>query len=260
MTLNIGDFAPNFTLPADSGVTITLSALRGKKVVLYFYPKDDTSGCTAEACDFRDSISQFRGLNATVIGISKDGIDSHKKFKQKYSLNFNLLSDENGNACELYGTWVEKSMYGKSYMGIERCTFLIDESGVIRAIWRKVSVPGHVAEIASAISGKSPANSNVVPLKTKPAAKKSTAKKSGAKKPSAKKSAAKKSGAKKPSAKKSAAKKSKPAKTAKKSLKKAVKSSSRKSTAKAKSKTKTKSKSGKKTKSKSKSSNKRRAA
>ena len=150
-TLDIGQTAPDFTLPTDSNGSFTLSQQKGKKVVIYFYPKDDTPGCTTESCGFRDALPAFEKLNATVIGISKCSVKKHDKFKEKYALNFPLASDENGNVCETYGTWVEKSMYGKTYMGIERSTFLIDENGKIAAIWRKVSVEGHVAEVEKAL-------------------------------------------------------------------------------------------------------------
>ncbi|MCD8493976.1 MAG: thioredoxin-dependent thiol peroxidase [Alphaproteobacteria bacterium] len=146
-TLAIGDTAPDFILPGDGGNDISLSAYRGRKVVLYFYPKDDTSGCTAQACAFRDQLPDFDGLNASVIGLSKDSVKKHDKFKEKYDLNFPLASDEEGKICESYGVWVEKSMYGRKYMGIERSTFLIDENGKIMALWRKVKVPGHAEEI-----------------------------------------------------------------------------------------------------------------
>lgn len=150
--LKIGTKAPNFNLPATgtSGAA-SLSAMKGKAFVLYFYPKDDTSGCTVEACDFRDITPQFNRLGVTVIGVSRDNLASHEKFKKKYNLNFALASDEDGKVCEAYGVWVEKSMYGRKYMGIERSTFLIDEKGMLRAIWNKVSVVGHVAEVAKAI-------------------------------------------------------------------------------------------------------------
>jgi peroxiredoxin Q/BCP len=127
-----------------------LKAHRGKAVVLYFYPKDDTSGCTAEACAFRDALPDFSKINAAVIGISRDSVASHDKFKTKYSLPFPLVSDEDGKVCKAYGTWVEKSMYGRKYMGIERATFLIDGKGTIRHIWRKVKVPGHAEEVLEA--------------------------------------------------------------------------------------------------------------
>src|SRR5262249_23947137 len=127
MSLEVGDAAPDFTLPTDGGGQISLKALRGKKGILYFYPKDDTTGCNKEACGFRDSLPDYSKANATVIGVSKDSVVSHDKFKKKYALPFLLASDQNSDVCERYGTWVEKSMYGRKYMGIDRATFLIDE-------------------------------------------------------------------------------------------------------------------------------------
>lgn len=149
--LNIGDKAPDFTLPSSGGGTISLSSLQGQPVVLYFYPKDATSGCTREACDFRDNLSVFNKIGAKIIGISRDSVASHDKFIKKESLNFPLVSDEDGSACSKYGVWVEKSMYGRKYMGIERATFLIDAQGRIAAMWHKVSVPGHVDAIIEAL-------------------------------------------------------------------------------------------------------------
>jgi peroxiredoxin Q/BCP len=128
-----------------------LKALKGKKIVLYFYPKDDTSGCTAEAQGFQAQLKAFEKLGAVVIGLSKDTVARHDKFKKKYGLTFPLASDEDGAVCERYGSWVEKSMYGRKYMGIERCTFLIDGGGKIARVWRKVKVPGHVAEVLTAV-------------------------------------------------------------------------------------------------------------
>lgn len=151
MPLKVGKTAPNIELPGDTGQFYKLSDYLGKKVVLYFYPKDDTSGCTTESCDFRDRIRDFNLLNVVVLGISKDSPKSHDKFKEKYSLNFPLLSDEEGDVCAAYGTWVEKSMYGKKYFGIERTTFLIDEDGIISHIWRKVKVDGHAKEVLKAL-------------------------------------------------------------------------------------------------------------
>jgi len=150
MSLKVGDKAPDFTLPSDGGGKVSLKALKGKSVVLYFYPKDDTSGCTAEACAFRDALPDFSKTKAAVIGISRDSVASHDKFKTKYGLPFPLASDEDGKVCEAYGTWVEKSMYGRKYMGIERATFLVDGKGFIRHIWRKVKVPGHAEEVLEA--------------------------------------------------------------------------------------------------------------
>lgn len=146
----IGDDAPDFTLPRDGGGDISLARLRGKKVIVYFYPKDDTTGCTKEACGFRDALPKFDKVAAAVVGVSRDTVDSHDKFKRKYDLPFALASDCDGAVCEAYGTWVEKNMYGRKYMRIERATFLIDERGKLRGIWRKVKVPGHVDEVLAA--------------------------------------------------------------------------------------------------------------
>ena len=150
MSVEVGDKAPDFTLPADGGGTVSLKALRGKTVVLYFYPKDDTSGCTAEACAFRDSLPDFSKAKAEIVGVSRDSVQSHDKFKQKFRLPFPLASDADGKVCQNYGVWVEKSMYGKKYMGIERSTFLIDGKGVVRNVWRKVKVDGHDEEVLKA--------------------------------------------------------------------------------------------------------------
>ena len=149
--LEIGDRAPDFTMPTDGKGKVSLAKLKGKTVVLYFYPKDDTPGCTTEACGFRDSLPDFSNIDATVIGVSRDSVASHDKFKAKHSLPFALASDEDGKTSEAYGTWVEKSMYGRKYMGMERATFLIDGDGVIQGIWRKVKVPGHVEEVLKAV-------------------------------------------------------------------------------------------------------------
>ncbi len=149
-----GARAPDFTLPAsglDNGKDrVSLSEYRGRKLVLYFYPKDDTPGCTSESCGFRDALGDFDKLGIDVIGISKDSVASHEKFSKKYNLNFPLASDENGEVCEKYGVWKEKSMYGKKYMGIERSTFLIDENGNLARAWRNVKVPGHIDEVREA--------------------------------------------------------------------------------------------------------------
>ncbi len=151
MSVEIGDKAPSFTLPSDGGGEVSLKDFKGKPVVLYFYPKDDTSGCTAEACAFRDQLPDFSKLKTAVIGVSRDSAASHDKFKTKYRLSFPLASDEDGRVCEAYGVWTEKSMYGRKYMGIERSTFLIDGKGVLRGVWRKVKVPGHVEEVLEAV-------------------------------------------------------------------------------------------------------------
>ncbi len=150
MSVEVGDKAPDFTLPGDGGGTVSLKALKGKTVVLYFYPKDDTSGCTAEACAFRDALPDFSKVKAEIVGVSRDPVASHDKFKTKYDLPFPLASDVDGKVCQAYGVWVEKSMYGKKYMGIERATFLIDGKGVVRKLWRKVKVPGHAEEVLAA--------------------------------------------------------------------------------------------------------------
>jgi thioredoxin-dependent peroxiredoxin len=149
-TLNVGSAAPDFKMPATKIGEVSRANLKGKPYVLYFYPKDDTSGCTAEACGFRDALPAFGKLKLTVIGVSRDSLQSHEKFTKKYDLTFPLASDENGAVCASFGVWVEKSMYGRKYMGIERSTFLIDDKGIIRAIWRKVKVPGHIDEVKDA--------------------------------------------------------------------------------------------------------------
>lgn len=152
--LSVGDKAPAFKLPDDKGGKLKLSDLKGKNVVLYFYPKDDTSGCTKEACSFRDNIKVFEKSGAVIIGVSKDSVASHRKFKNKYDLPFTLLSDETAEMLEKYGVWKEKSMYGRKYMGIERTTFVIDGNGKIKAVFRKVKVDGHTEEVLNALSGK----------------------------------------------------------------------------------------------------------
>jgi peroxiredoxin Q/BCP len=148
--LTEGQTAPDFTLPRDGGTALTLSALRPGKVVLYFYPKDDTPGCTTEAMDFTTLLPAFEAAGATVIGISKDSVKSHDRFCKKHGLRIVLASDEGGTTCEDYGVWVEKSMYGKTYMGVERATFLIDGSGTVARVWPKVSVKGHADEVLAA--------------------------------------------------------------------------------------------------------------
>lgn len=147
-----GSLAPDFTLPTDNGGEMTLSSLRGRKVVLFFYPKDDTPGCTAEACGFRDALPLFESHKVKVIGISKCSPRKHDRFKAKYGLNFPLASDETGHVCEKYGVLQEKAMFGRKFLGIERSTFLIDEQGYIQALWRNVSVPGHVDTVQAALT------------------------------------------------------------------------------------------------------------
>lgn len=151
--LSKGDNAPDFTLLSDEGAEVTLSSLRGQRVVLYFYPKDDTPGCTIQACDFRDAAPAFEKLDAVVLGVSADSADSHAKFRQKFDLNFPLLVDEDHAVCEAYGVWKEKSMYGKKFMGIERSTFLIDEQGVVAEIWRRVKPKGHAEMLQEVLAG-----------------------------------------------------------------------------------------------------------
>lgn len=151
MSLKIGDMAPDFSLLSDQNEKISLRDLRGKKVVLFFYPKDNTPGCTKEACDFRDSIPAFQTQNTVIIGISKDSVKSHQKFKEKYALPFTLLADENSETCHAYGVINKKTLFGKLFDGIERTTFLIDEMGIIRYIWRKVKVAGHVQHVGETL-------------------------------------------------------------------------------------------------------------
>ena len=148
--LKAGDPAPDFDMPADGGGRVSLAGLKGKAVVLYFYPKDDTSGCTTEAKGFTEAAGDFAKAGAVVVGVSKDSVKSHDKFKAKYDLNVILGSDSEGAVLEAYGVWVKKSMYGREYMGIERATFLIGPDGKIARVWRKVRVPGHVTELLAA--------------------------------------------------------------------------------------------------------------
>lgn len=149
--INEGDRAPEVALAMDEGRTAKLSSLAGKAVVLYFYPKDDTPGCTTEAKDFSCMMGDFKQAGATVIGVSPDNAKSHKKFRDKYELEVGLASDEDHAVAEAFGTWVEKSMYGKTYMGVERSTFLIDKSGKVAKAWRKVKVAGHAEEVLAAV-------------------------------------------------------------------------------------------------------------
>ncbi len=151
MSLQPGDPAPDFDLPSDGGGHVRLADFKGKRLVLYFYPKDDTSGCTSEAQAFTAAADEFKQAGAAVVGVSKDSVKSHDKFKSKYDLNFPLGADTEGATVEAYGVWVEKSMYGRKYMGIERATYLIDGSGRIAKVWRKVKVPGHAADVLKAV-------------------------------------------------------------------------------------------------------------
>lgn len=149
--LQPGDKAPDFSMPTNEGNTVSLKEYAGRRLVLYFYPKDDTPGCTKEACSFRDNLPHFETIDAAILGVSKDNVAKHEKFIKKFDLNFPLAADEDGSVCEAYGTWIEKSMYGRKYMGIDRATFLIDEEGKIARIWRKVSVTGHTEDVLKAI-------------------------------------------------------------------------------------------------------------
>jgi len=150
MTVDVQTAAPALALPSDEGGDISLAALRGSTVVLYFYPKDDTSGCTSQAQQFTEAAAAFKAAGAVVVGVSKDSVKSHAKFRAKYGLDLRLGSDETGAAVEAYGVWGEKSMYGRKYMGVERATFLIDAAGVVQRVWRKVKVPGHVKDVLKA--------------------------------------------------------------------------------------------------------------
>lgn len=150
--IEVGQIAPDFELNDEHGLPVRLSELRGKKVVLYFYPKDMTPGCTQEACDLRDRHDRLRAAGAVVLGISPDSEKSHQKFAAKYALPFTLLADPDKTAATVYGVWKEKSMYGRSYMGVERSTFLIDERGTITAVWPKVKVAGHGDEVLAAVT------------------------------------------------------------------------------------------------------------
>lgn len=145
--LKVGDPAPTVTLPRDGGEMVNLGDLKGQQIVLYFYPRDDTSGCTKEAIGFTENVQAFQDAGAVIYGVSKDTVKKHDKFVAKHSLGIPLLSDEDGDVCERFGVWVEKSMYGKTYMGIERATFLIGTDGNIAQIWRKVKVAGHVEAV-----------------------------------------------------------------------------------------------------------------
>jgi peroxiredoxin Q/BCP len=150
VTLDAGHHAPGFDLPTDGGGRVQLSDFKGKPLVLYFYPKDDTPGCTKEAQGFAEAYPELRTAGVELLGISKDSAASHEKFKAKYDLPFTLASDAEGDVIAAYASWVEKSMYGKKYMGIDRSSFLIDGDGIVRKVWRKVSVSGHVAEVLDA--------------------------------------------------------------------------------------------------------------
>jgi peroxiredoxin Q/BCP len=169
---SVGSKAPDFQLPDHTGKTVSLSQLAGKNVVLYFYPKDDTPGCTREACNFRDEHSALTKAGAVVLGVSPDGATSHQKFATKYSLPFPLLSDTEHKVADAYGVWGEKSLYGRKFIGLTRATFLIDAQGQVKQVWPKVKVDGHVAQVLSALTGGAPAAGESAKAPVKKAAKK----------------------------------------------------------------------------------------
>lgn len=155
MTMSlVGKAAPQFELPNEKGEMVRLADCKGKNVVLYFYPKDMTPGCTTEACDFRDAYDDFSSLNAVILGVSMDDANRHTKFIEKHGLPFSLLVDSEHEVCEAYGVWVLKKNFGKEYMGIERATFLIDEAGIVKQEWRKVKVKNHIAEVLTTLKGE----------------------------------------------------------------------------------------------------------
>lgn len=166
--IDVGDRAPTFTLPDDSGAAVSLASFRGKRVVLYFYPKDATSGCTIEACEFNELLPRFSAESAVVLGVSPDSVKSHAKFKAKHGLGFALLADTEHAVAEAYGVWAEKSMYGNKYWANMRTTYVIDAKGVVERVWEKVAHEGHAAEVNAYLRGEQVA----APAKTKRAAKK----------------------------------------------------------------------------------------
>lgn len=208
--LKVGDSVPNFHLNNEEGNTISNVGLEGQRFVLYFYPKDDTPGCTKEACGFRDNLTSFDKLNVPVFGISADDEKAHGKFVKKYNLNFSLLADPDHRTCDDFGTWVEKSMYGRKYFGIQRATFVIAASGKIEQVWEKVSPEGHAEEVLAYLSDgtavKGAVQKQTAPVK-KPATKKAAVKPTATKKMVNKKPAVKKAPAKKTAIKKNAPKK-----------------------------------------------------
>lgn len=214
--LKIGDSAPDFHLNNEEGNTISNAGLEGQRYVLYFYPKDDTPGCTKEACSFRDKLPAFDKLKVPVFGISADDEKAHGKFVKKYNLNFSLLADPDHGTCDAFGTWVEKSMYGRKYFGIQRATFVIAASGKIEKVWEKVSPEGHAEEVLAFLNGSAAAKAGK-PIKNTPAktivTKKTLAKKVPVKKAAVKKTPAKKAVVEKAVVKKAAVKK-KPTKKA----------------------------------------------
>lgn len=220
--LKVGDSAPDFHLNNEDGKTISNAGLEGRRFVLYFYPKDDTPGCTKEACSFRDNLPAFDKLKVPVFGISADDEKAHGKFVKKYNLNFSLLADPDHRTCDDFGTWVEKSMYGRKYFGIQRATFVIGANGKIERVWEKVSPEGHAEEVLAYLDGKE--TTKPATVKKAASTKKIPAQKSAVKKIAAKKVASKKASPKKPAAKKTVVKKtvSKKAAVKKTTAKKAV--------------------------------------
>ena len=197
-----GATAPHFALPDQSGAIQDAKALKGKRYLVYFYPKDSTPGCTVQACGIQSDLAQFNNLGIPVFGVSMDSVASHRKFADKYALRFPLLADTERSLIEAYGVWVEKSMYGKQYMGISRSSFLVGSNGKIEQVWEKVNTKTHAADVLAFLGGAKPAAAVVKKTSAKPAAKKAIAKPAAPKKPAVKKPAAKKAPAKKTAAKK----------------------------------------------------------
>ena len=194
--------APHFALPDQSGALQDAKALKGKRYLVYFYPKDSTPGCTVQACGIQSDLAQFNKLGIPVFGVSMDSVASHRKFADKYALRFPLLADTDRTLIEAYGVWVEKSMYGKQYMGISRSSFLVGSNGKIEQVWEKVNTKTHAADVLAFIRGAKPAAAPAKKITAKPAAKKASAKQVATKKPVVKKTVAKKAPAKKTAAKK----------------------------------------------------------
>lgn len=204
--LTIGDTAPAFTLPDQTGTMLDSKSLKGQRYLVYFYPKDSTPGCTMQACGLQSDLAQFNGLGIRVLGVSMDSVASHKKFADKYGLRFSLLADTERQLIEAYGVWVEKSMYGKSYMGISRSSFLVGANGKIEQVWEKANTKTHAQDVLAFVNGGAVPAAGKAPAK-KAAAKPAPAKKAAVKKASAKKAVAKKAPAKKVAAKKTVKKK-----------------------------------------------------
>jgi len=204
--LAIGDTAPAFTLPDQSGAALDAKSLKGQRYLVYFYPKDSTPGCTMQACGLQSDLAQFNGLGIRVLGVSMDSVASHKKFADKYGLRFSLLADTERKLIEAYGVWVEKSMYGKRYMGISRSSFLVGANGKIEQVWEKANTKTHAQDVLAFVNGGAAPAAAKAPAK-KAAAKPAPAKKAAVKKAPAKKAAVKKAPAEKAVAKKAPAKK-----------------------------------------------------